>query len=258
VEHPRVIGTPHLGASTVEAQERVGRDVARKIREFLESGTILDAVNFPSVSREEQAVLRPVMTLAERLGRLLGQTAEGAVRALTVRCYGEFNRRPLRPIMMAAVKGLLSPVLAEDVSYVNALDRAGERGITVSEGRSSEATPYAGLLALELDTEAGPARVAGTLFAAGPPRLVSADGADVECRLEGHLLMFRNRDVPGVVGRVGTILGEAGVNIAGIHLGRAGDGEALSLVAVDSPVPAAALAAIRDLPEVRTARPVRF
>jgi D-3-phosphoglycerate dehydrogenase len=258
VDHARVVSTPHLGASTEEAQERVGRDVARKIRDFLESGTVLDAVNFPSVSREEQAILRPVMELAESLGRLLGQISDGAMRGLKVECFGEFNHRPLRPLMMAAVKGLLSPVLAEEISYVNALPRAGERGLTISESRSNEVTPYAGLLRLSLSTAAGETSVAGALFGAGSPRLVEVDAVKVECHLAGHLLFFRNDDVPGVVGRIGTILGEGGVNIAGIQLGRSNaSGDAVSLVSVDSPVPDAVMNQIRQLPEIRIARGVR-
>jgi len=258
VEHPRVVSTPHLGASTVEAQERVGSDVARKIRDYLESGTVLDAVNLPSVSREEQAVLRPVMDLAERLGRLLGQISAGAMSGLQLQCFGDFNHRPLRPLMMAAVKGLLSPVLADEVSYVNALSLAGQRGITVSEGRSNEVTPYTGLLRLRLATEQAETAVAGSLFGADYARLVEVDGVQVECRLEGHLLFFRNLDVPGVVGRIGTILGKEDINIAGIQLGRSGiHGGAVSLVSVDSPVPERALSLIRDLPEIRMVRSIK-
>jgi D-3-phosphoglycerate dehydrogenase len=259
VEHPLVVTTPHLGASTVEAQERVGTEVAAKIREFLESGTILDAVNFPSISREEYAVLRPVMDLAERLGRFLGQVAAGGVKAVELRCYGEFGELSLRPIMMAAVKGVLSPALAAAVSYVNALSRAEERGILVQEARSSEPTPYAGLLRLTLVTETGRATAAATLFTAEHPRLVEVDGVEVECSPAGYLLFFRNRDVPGVVGRIGTILGSAGVNIAGIQLGRAaGDGDAVSLVSVDSPVPGPVLAQIQALPEIVMARSLKI
>jgi D-3-phosphoglycerate dehydrogenase len=259
VEHPHVVATPHLGASTREAQERVGTEVAAKIREFLESGTILDAVNFPSISREEHAVLRPVMDLAERLGSMLAQVAEGGMRSLEVRCYGEFTSRPLKPVMMAAMKGLLSPVLAEAVSYVNALARAGERGIRVEEGRSNEATPFAGLLRLVLSTETGQTAMCGTLYTAQRPRLVEVDGVRLECEPRGHLLFFRNRDVPGVVGRVGTLLGEAGVNIAGIQLGRAsGDGQAVSIVNMDGPLPGSVLDRIRALPEILMARAVKL
>jgi D-3-phosphoglycerate dehydrogenase len=258
VEHPRVVATPHLGASTREAQERVGTEVAAKIRGFLESGTILDAVNFPSISREEHAVLRPVMDLAERLGSMLAQLADGGMRGLEVRCYGEFARRPLKPVIMAATRGLLSPVLAGAVSYVNALARAGERGITVQEGRSNETTPFAGLLRLVLSTETGKMALAGTLDTAQRPRVVEVDGVRLECEPRGHLVFFRNRDVPGVVGRTGTLLGDAGVNIAGIQLGRAsGDGQAVSILSVDGPLPGSVLDRIRSLPEILVARVVK-
>jgi D-3-phosphoglycerate dehydrogenase len=259
VSHPRVVSTPHLGASTVEAQERVGEDIAAKIRDYLCSGTILDAVNFPSMSREEGAAVRPIMDLAERLGRFLGQVAVGGVRRLELRCYGDFNRQSLRPLAMAAAKGVLAPVLAEAVSYVNALGVAAERGITVEEARSHEATPFAGLLRLTVDTDAGRSTVAGTLYTAEHPRLVEVDGVAVDCSPRGSILYFRNRDVPGVVGRIGTILGKAGVNIASLQLGRgAGDGMAVSLVGVDTPLPAATLAEIAALPDLTAVRQLRF
>ncbi|MFQ5668927.1 MAG: phosphoglycerate dehydrogenase [Acidobacteriota bacterium] len=258
VDHPLVVSTPHLGASTLEAQERVSREIAGKIREFLETGAILDAVNFPSVSREDHAVLGPMMNLAERLGSFLSQVTDGGARALQVRCYGDFTQRPLRPVMMAAVKGLLSPYLADVVSYVNALSLARERGITVEEGRSNEATPYAGLLRLILTTDSEHSEVAGTLFTSKHPRLVEVNHVEVECNPRGNMLFFRNRDVPGVVGRIGSILGKAGVNIGGIRLGRAApDGMAVSIVNVDTAVPEAALRRIQALPEITLARSVK-
>ncbi|MFQ5720152.1 MAG: phosphoglycerate dehydrogenase [Acidobacteriota bacterium] len=254
VEHPGVVSTPHLGASTREAQVRVGTEIADKIRDFLETGTILDAVNFPSVSREEYAALRPVMVLAERLGRFVGQIGEGGVRELHLCCFGEFNERPLRPLVMAAVKGLLTPTMGDGISYVNALRLAGERGVTVRDGRSSEPTPYAGLLRLTLVAGAVRSVVSGTLFTADRPRIVEVDGVRIECTPSGHLLFFRNRDVPGVVGRIGSILGRAGINIAQIQLGRAQGGEAVSIVNVDSAVGAEVLEEIRALDEIREAR----
>ncbi|MFQ5768605.1 MAG: NAD(P)-dependent oxidoreductase, partial [Acidobacteriota bacterium] len=258
VAHPAVISTPHLGASTVEAQERVGVDVATKVREFLLTGTILDAVNFPAVSREEYAVLQPVMDLGECLGRFLGQVARGGMRALELRCYGDFNKRPLRPLVMAAVKGLLAPVLAGTISNVNALEMAAQRGLMVEEGRSNESTPFAGLLRLSLKTDMEKVTVAGTLFTHQHPRLVEVDGVRLECSPKGHLLFFRNRDVPGVVGRIGTILGEAQVNIVGLQLGRAAPLKtAVSLVKVDGPIPTAALEALRALPELEFCRALK-
>jgi len=251
VEHPRVVSTPHLGASTLEAQERVGTEIAGKIRDFIQSGVILDAVNFPSIDREEFAVLGPIMNLAERLGSFVGQIVEGGFIALDLRAFGGFSEHPLRPVAMAATRGLLSPVTEGAVSYVNALTLAEERGITVGEGRSSEETPYSGMLRLTLETDRGTATVAGSLFTPDRPRLLEVDGISIESPLRGHLLFFRNRDVPGVVGQIGSLLGRAGVNIAGFQLGRAtGGGDAASIINVDSAVPEQALAEIERLAEI--------
>jgi D-3-phosphoglycerate dehydrogenase len=255
IEHPHVVSTPHLGASTIEAQQRVGTEIAEKVRDFLSSGVIMDAVNFPSINREEYAALSPLMDLSERLGCFLGQIADGGFCRLELRCFGEFIDRPLKPMVMAATKGLLLPVLEGGVSFVNALTVAQERGITVEEGRSNEETPYAGLLRLTLTTDQGTNTVAGTLYSPEHPKLVEVDGMPIECRPEGHLLVLRNEDVPGVVGRIGSVLGQSRVNIAGLQLGRTEPGEvAVSIIAVDDPVPAEVLAEIRAIPEVLSVR----
>ncbi len=153
---------------------------------------------------------------------------------------------------------MLAPILEGAVSYVNALALAGDRGITVDEGRSSEgAGPYSGLLRLSLETDKGQATVAGTLVGTDRPRLVEIDGVSIESRPSGHLLFFRNRDVPGVVGRIGTILGRAEVNIAGFQLGRPrGDSSAVSILNVDGPVPDDALEQIRAIDEILLVRAV--
>ena len=258
VAHPRVVATPHLGASTREAQVRVGTEIAEKIRDYLEKGVILDAVNFPSMDREAMAAAGPVMDLAERLGRLLAQVVDGGFRRLEVRTFGTFAEHTLKPVVMAAVKGLLSPVIEGGVSYVNALALADERGITVDEGRSSEAAVYAGLLRLTLETDGSASTtVAGTLYAPDRPRLVEVDGVPIESRPDGRMLLLRNTDVPGVVGKIGSILGRAGVNIGGFQLGRSrGDHSAVSIINVDQPVPAGALDEIRAIEEVLVVRSI--
>lgn len=254
IEDPRVVATPHLGASTVEAQERVGTEIAEKIRAFFENGAMLDAVNFPALDRDEYVALRPLLDLAERLGAFLAQAADGGIVRLAIRCHGTSDRA-LAPIAMASARGLLGSILSGGVSYVNALTLAAERGITVEEARSTESTPFARLVRLTVETERGRVTVAGTVLTEGRPRIVEVDGIPIEASPAGHVLFFRNKDVPGVVGRIGTILGEAGVNIAGIHLGRASEGgKALSIINVDQPVPGAALTAIRALPEILQAR----
>ena len=257
VEHPRIVSTPHLGASTVEAQQRVGTEIAEKIREFFASGAMLDAVNFPSIGREAYREVQPLMNLAERLGRFLCQSVEGRLRRLQVRCFGEFGEYSLKPVAMAAAKGLLSPVVEGEVSFVNALDLAGSRGLTVDEGRSNENTPYSGLLRLTLDTEQGRTTVAGTLFTSTHPRLVEIDGVPIEAFPEGHLLLIRNRDVPGVVGKIGSILGRAAVNISDIQLGRLrGTDNAVSIISVDGPTPKDVLQELEAIPEILTVRPI--
>lgn len=256
--HPLVVATPHLGASTREAQERVGTEIAGKILDYLRDGTIRDAVNVPSIPPEKAAAMAPLLDLAERLGRFVAQIGEGGHRVISISAYGEYADHPLRPVVMAAVKGFLDPVLEGGASHVNALALAAERGITVDESRSSAATTYAGLLRIDLRTDAGTTTVAGTVYLPdGRPRLVEIDGTPIEIRPAGHMLVVRNRDVPGVFGRIGTILGEAGVNIGGIRLGRReGDDSAHSVIAVDSPVPAGALESIRAIAEVRSARSI--
>ena len=259
IEDPRVISTPHLGALTHEAQERVGTEIAEKIRDFFQSGAILDAVNFPSMTREEFTVMGPLMDLTERLGSFLAQLAQDGVQRLEVRSYGTFADRPLRPLAMAAAKGLLTPAVAGSVSWVNALGRAAERGITVEEARSNEATPFSGLVRLTVITDRERLTAAGTLITADRPRIVEVDGLAIEASPRGHLLFFRNRDVPGVVGRIGSILGRAGINIAGIHLGRSAPGEAAVLIVnADTRVPAAVLAEIAALPEILTVRGIEM
>lgn len=251
VRHPRVVSTPHLGASTREAQERVGVEIAEKIRDFVQSGVILDAVNFPSIARKEYAELGPLMDLASRLASFLAQIADGGFKRLQVTTQGTFNERALKPVAMAAAKGLLTPLVEGSVSYVNALGLAGERGITVDEARSGGRSPYSGLLRLTLDTDQGSTTVAGTLYAADRPRIVEVDGVPIESHPAGHMLMIRNRDVPGVVGQIGSLFGRAGVNIAGIQLGRVGATDrAVSIINVDCAVPPETLEQIAAMDEI--------
>lgn len=256
VRHDAVVATPHLGASTREAQIRVGTEIAEKIRDYIRDGLILDAVNFPSFGREASAVMGPRMALAERLGSFVSQIAEGGFKRLEVRALGSFADDALKPIVMAATKGLLEPIVSGAVSYVNAPSLASERGIVVEESRSTEASSYAGLVRLNLETDGGTLTVAGTLVGDGQPRLVEVDGVRIQSVPEGHLLFIRNRDVPGVVGKIGTVLGSSGINIADIHLGRGDAENAVSIVRSDAPVPEAALQALRGSEEIVLARAI--
>lgn len=257
IEHPLVVCTPHLGASTQEAQERVGTEIAEKIVDFLQNGVMLDAVNFPAIGREQYATLGPAMELAAALGCFVAQIAGDGFRKLTVRADGEFGKHPLKPLSMAAAKGLLTPAVEGSVSYVNSLALASERGLAIEETRGNACAPYAGLLRLTLATDRGETTVAGTLVADGLPRIVEVDGMPIESTARGHMLFLNNRDVPGVVGRIGTLLGNADVNIAGIHLGRTKlRGDAVSILLLDNPVPTALLETIRGLDDIVDVRQV--
>ena len=257
VAHPRVVVTPHLGASTVEAQERVGVEIAEKVRDYLVDGVILDAVNFPAIDRDTYDAIAPILTLAERLGRFVAQAVSGGIRSLEVATTGTFSDHPLRPLAMAAAKGLLTPALHDGVSYVNALSACQSRGIAVEERRTRESSPFTGLLRLTVRTEHESATVAGTMFTTELAKIVEIDGVAIELRPQGHLLLIRNRDVPGVVGKIGTILGRADVNIAGIQLGRPErDERAVSVIQVDGPVDAETAREIESIEEILIARSI--
>lgn len=258
VSHPAFVCTPHLGASTIEAQERVGTEISEKVRDFLVRGVILDAVNFPSIDRDAYASLGPLMGLTETLGRFVAQVVDGGARRLEVRALGEFSDQPLKPLAMAAAKGLLSPAIRGGVSYVNALSLAESRGVTVEEARSSESGPYTGLVRVTVETDRDQATVAGTLYTSSLQKIVEIDGVNIEVSPDGHMLVCRNRDVPGVFGKIGSILGRHGVNIGGIMLGRrdgSGD-QAVSVIGVDSPVPGPAIDEMLEIDEVVLARSI--
>jgi D-3-phosphoglycerate dehydrogenase len=212
-------------------------------------------VNLPAVGREEYAAVRPVMELAERLGRFAMQYAEGGRNHLDIRTQGSFVDMPMKPIAMAAAKGALSPTMERDVSLLNALSRAGERGWTVEDGRSNASSGFTGLLQLTLSGAGGSTTVAGTVYDDGHLRLVEIDGVPIDAEPEGVMLCSRNHNVPGVVGQIGSLLGKAGVNIAGLRLGSIEGGEqALALITVDRPLEPATLDSIQSIPEIISLR----
>ena len=233
VKLPQVLATPHIAASTVEAQELVGTETAAAVRDYLQSGTIANAVNFPSVRGDEAAQLRPFMTLAERMGTLLAQIASGRTHGIGVRYYGPLLGAHGPLLASAAIAGTLRPILSTSVTFVNARAVAEQRGIEIVESRSSRPRDYANLLSLKLQTTEGERWIEGTVFETGTPRLELIDGIDVEAPLEGNMLVIRNEDQPGVIGEVGTILGRHGINIAGFSLGR-GRGGAIGVVNMDA------------------------
>jgi D-3-phosphoglycerate dehydrogenase len=258
-KHPKVLATPHVAASTKEAQERVGTDIANQVRDFLKGGVIQSAVNFYSISGDLHDRVRPAMDLAERLGRFLGQIAQGALKRVELGVYGDLRDVDLKPILSAAVNGVLNGQPAEGVTLVNAITIAKDRGVEVAESTSSAPVAFANLIALRVKTDKEERALAGTLFGEGHVRLVEVDGVGVDTIPQGKLLFVKNDDRPGTVGRVGALLGQHGVNIARMGLGRKpGSGLALMLIEVDEDVPAAVLAELPKLAGIREARAVRL
>ena len=259
-DHPlfgldNVICTPHLGAATAEAQVNVAVAVAEQIVEFLLQDVTRNAVNVPSVSAEQIDVLRPYLVLGEKLGSLQAQLLEQAPTELTVEYAGEVATVDTQPVTVAVLRGLLACMLdSSTVNYVNARELARERGIKVTESKTSETRGYVNQVKVVVRTVDGESEVAGAVFGREVVRLVKVNQFHLEAVPEGRILMLHNHDVPGVVGALGTLLGKANVNIAGLELGReAIGGIALSLVHVDDSVPEPVLERLRSLPEIVSA-----
>jgi D-3-phosphoglycerate dehydrogenase len=254
-QHPRVVATPHIGAATREAQERVGTDIAIQVRDYLKGGVIQQAVNFFSLSGDLYDQVRPAMELAERLGLFLGQVCRGSLERIELGLYGDLREFDAKPILSAAVNGVLRPTLAEGVTLVNALAIAKDRRVEILESTSSANVAFANLIALRLKTSEEDLSVAGTVFGRNHLRLVDVDGVEVDTIPQGNILLVKNEDTPGVVGQVGTLLGKRKINIARMGLGRKpGSGRAVMLIEVDSEVSAEVLAELPQLPGIREAR----
>jgi D-3-phosphoglycerate dehydrogenase len=218
---PQVVATPHIAASTKEAQEQVGTETAAALRDFLKEGIIRNAVNFPSVSLEEYKRLRPYLTLAKRLGLVVAQMGEARINAVGVRYYGDLANESNQLLGSAVLEGVFCAILSSTgVTPVNARTIAAERGIELIESRSTRPRNYTSLISVKLHTDEGDRWVEGTVFANNSVRLVLVDGVGVEAPLDGTLLMIKNNDQPGVIGDVGTRLGRHRVNIASFALGR--------------------------------------
>jgi D-3-phosphoglycerate dehydrogenase len=255
---PGFISTPHLGASTSEAQVNVAIQVAEQMSDFLLLGGVTNAINMPSLSAEEAPRLKPYMALAEKLGKLVGQVLGENVRAISVEVEGaaaELNQKPITGAVLAGLMGSYS----DSVNMVNAPWLAKERGLDVREIRHEREGDYHTLVAVTVGTPTGERRVAGTLFGNKAPRLVEIFGVEVEAELAGAMLYIVNTDEPGFIGKLGTTLGEAGLNIATFNLGRrAAGGEAVALVAIDEEVPASVVKQLCALPGVREVVPLGF
>ncbi|MDR7036410.1 D-3-phosphoglycerate dehydrogenase [Methylobacterium sp. BE186] len=257
--HPNVICTPHLGAATNEAQENVALQVAEQMADYLLSGAITNAINFPSISAEEAPRLRPYVSLADKLGSFLGQLTDAPIKGIRITYEGAVAGMNTRALTSAAVTGVLRPFLA-DINMVSAPAIARERGIVIDEvKREGGDGDYESVVRITVDAEDMPRDAAGTVFHDGKPRIIEIRSIDIDAAFAPHMLYVRNHDKPGFIGRFGSLLGEAGVNIATFNLGRETEGgNAIAFVAVDGPVGPDVLEKIAEIPQVKRVRAVSF
>ncbi len=255
---PGFISTPHLGASTSEAQINVALQVADQMAEYLTTGGVANALNMPSLSPEEAPKLKPYMKLAHELGALAGQMIDGDIRGVTVEYEGAIAELNTKPVTAGVLAGLMQ-VFSDTVNMVNAPSIAKDRNIDVSDVRQAREGDYHTLVRVSVKTTEGMRSVAGTLFSNREPRLVELFGIKVEADLDTHMLFVANDDKPGFIGRLGTALGAANVNIGTFHLGRRETGgEAILLLSVDSQLTSEVMTTVRTLPGVRFAKALNF
>ncbi len=253
-----VVCTPHLGAATDEAQINVAIGIAEQVADFLTRGEVRAAVNFPSMSAERLSVLRPILVLAEKVGSLHAQLVPAAPIEVDIESSGDVAEHDMKALTASVLKGLLSPVMESVVNYVNAPVLAKERGIRVVESVSSEPSDFLNSITVRVKHAQGTTTVAGAVFGRKTLRVVRINKFYMEAVPDGYILILNNRDVPGVVGAVGTLLGQHGINIAGIELGRDEAGMAISFFHVDEPVPSEVLAELRRQPAITSASLVRL
>lgn len=252
-----VVCTPHLGASTEEAQENVAVAVAEQIADYLVFGVIRNAVNFPSIPNEQVPRLQPYINLAEKLGEFSAQIFEGGATEITVEFRGAAAEINTAPVTIAAIKGFLTPILIETVNFVNAPIIAKERGIEVKEIKSSDAGDYNSMIALNIKASGRESYVAGTLFSKKDPRVVLIDEFKVEIVPEGELLLIYNNDKPGVIGNIGMLMGKNNINIARMHFGReSAGGMAISVVSIDSVPTPEVIGEIKRLPNILSVKQI--
>jgi D-3-phosphoglycerate dehydrogenase len=253
-----VICTPHLGASTAEAQENVALQIAEQMADYLTTGAVINALNMPSITADEAPRLRPFVTLVDQLGSFAGQLTETAITGITIEYAGDVAEMNVRALTSAMLAGLLRPILGE-VNMVSAPVVARERGMKVDEVLQTHRGIYESYVRLTVKTERQERSVAGTVFADGKPRIIQIKGINMEADLGPHMLYVTNDDKPGFIGALGVTLGNAGVNIATFHLGRQkAGGDAIALVELDEPIPPKVLEAVQSLPHVNQAKALRF
>ncbi|MGD1934821.1 MAG: phosphoglycerate dehydrogenase [Candidatus Phaeomarinobacter sp.] len=253
-----LIATPHLGASTSEAQENVALQVAEQMADYLLDGAITNAINVPSVSAEDAQKLGPWITLSEQLGLFAGQLTETGIEEVTIEFVGDAADLNTKPLVNAMLMGLLKPMLT-DVNMVSAPAIVKDRGIAVNETKKSQHGAYEGYVMLTVKTERQSRSVGGTVFGDGTPRIIQVKGIGMEASLAHDMLYVTNDDKPGFIGGLGTVLGDAGINIASFNLGRVAEGgDAIALIDVDQAAGADVLEKVMALPNVKQAKALQF
>ena len=256
--HPNVICTPHLGASTNEAQENVALQVAEQMSDYLIRGAISNAVNFPSITAEEAPRLRPMIELADHLGSFAGQLTNEPIRQVKITYEGAVAQLKTKALTASALAGLLRPVLSA-VNVVSGPAVAKERGIVIEEATRAAEGDFESLITLTITTDAQERAISGTVFTDGKPRITAIKGIKVDAEFADSMLYVTNEDKPGFIGRFASVLGDAGVNIATFALGRdQPGGSAIALVEVDGEVPGETMHRIKTIPGVKAAHQLRF
>ncbi|GGJ03292.1 D-3-phosphoglycerate dehydrogenase [Alicyclobacillus cellulosilyticus] len=254
---PNVVVTPHLGASTHEAQVNVAIDVAAEVVRVLRGEPFRNAVNMPSLTKEQKEVLEPYLLLGEQLGLFIAQLVDGSIADLEITYGGQLANYDVAFVTRTVLKGLLGYRHGDEVNYVNAPYLAEQSGLSVRETKQPRSKVYTNLLALRVRSEDGEHRIAGTLFNGFGPRIIEIDGYSVDAPPQGKILFTRHVDKPGMIGKIGTWLGNADINIAGMQVGRKETGgEAVMLLSVDRKVPEDVLAQIRQMEGIRFVRAI--
>lgn len=259
VRHPHVILTPHLAASTAQAQEKVGYQIAVQIRDYLKEGVVRNAVNYFSMTREEYARIEPYLLLARRLGSFVAQIVEGRYDRISIEFKGTVAQLSKEAIIHAVLQGVLQHILSGNVNIVNSLSLAKERGIEIASTVREQDATFSSLLEVTLETDRSRQKVTGTVFEKAHIRLIAINDVYLDFRPSGNLLYFKNQDTPGVIGKIGTLLGNSSINIASMKLGRVPEaGYAIGVVSVDGDLPDGVVQKMSKMPEILEARALRI